>query len=329
MRITSRFKPVFWNTQERRLRAGWRLAIQFILFMAIVIGLALIGSALGSGSTTAVIGSAVYLVLGVAMAWLLGRFIDGRRFADFGFHLSFGWWLDLAFGLALGAVLMTGIFVTQKLAGWVTLVGPGDEPVLPTVLISLLVYFAVGVNEEFTFRGYQLRNLAEGLAFPRIGPRAAVALALSLSSGFFGVAHSLNDNATAVSTLNIVVGGLLLGLPLVLTGELAISIGLHIAWNFFQGTVYGFPVSGSVPTRRVLKIEQSGPELWTGGAFGPEAGLIGLIWILLGCGLIVLWIKARQQRLALHETMALYLPAVRCKETLECQTAIPVETDEG
>lgn len=321
MRIASKLKPIFWNSNERRLRAGWRLVIQFILFLAIVIGLAVVTKAVGVGDTTAVVGGAVYLVMGLAMAWLLGRFIDRRRFADFGFHISWGWWLDLAFGLALGSVLMTGIFVTEKLAGWVKLVGPGAEPVLPTVLISFLAFLAVAVNEEFTFRGYQVRNLAEGLAFRWIGPRAALVFALLLSSSFFGVVHLLNSNATALSTFNIVVGGVLLGLPFVLTGELSIPIGLHITWNFFQGTVYGFPVSGSVPKRRVLNIEQSGPELWTGGAFGPEAGLLGIVWVLLGLGLIVLWVKARQKRLVLHETLALYTPVARCDDSLANQTS--------
>lgn len=78
---------------------------------------------------------------------------------------------------------------------------------------------------------------------------------------------------------------MLLRVPYLLTGELAIPIGLHTTWNLFQGTVYGFPVSGSAPTRRVFVVEQGGPELWTGGPFGPEAGLLAVVWVLLGCGL--------------------------------------------
>jgi hypothetical protein len=102
--------------------------------------------------------------------------------------------------------------------------------------------------------------------------------------------------------------GILLALPYVLTGELAISIGLHLAWNFFQGTVYGFPVSGSQPSRRLLILEQSGPELWTGGAFGPEGGLLGIVATLVGCVLVLGWVQFRYRRLALDVALARYNP---------------------
>ncbi|NJL33875.1 MAG: hypothetical protein HC893_08460 [Chloroflexaceae bacterium] len=88
-----------------------------------------------------------------------------------------------------------------------------------------------------------------------------------------------------------------LGLGYVLTGQLAISIGLHITWNFFQGTVFGFPVSGQDFTRvGVFSIEQGGPPLWTGGAFGPEAGLMGLLTIALGSALTVGWCAGAPDR---------------------------------
>ena len=108
---------------------------------------------------------------------------------------------------------------------------------------------------------------------------------------------------------NLMVAGLFLGLGLVLTGRLGLPIGLHISWNFFQGNVFGFPVSGNdYAAATFLAIRQGGPDLWTGGAFGPEAGLIGIGAILLGCGLTVLWVRFSYGRVALYRPYALYAP---------------------
>jgi hypothetical protein len=102
------------------------------------------------------------------------------------------------------------------------------------------------------------------------------------------------------------VAGLFLGLGFILTGELAIPIGLHITWNFFQGYVFGFPVSGIGRTTSFIGINQGGPDLWTGGAFGPEAGLIGLLAMLLGSLLIGLWVRLLYGKVRLDTELAQY-----------------------
>jgi membrane protease YdiL (CAAX protease family) len=292
-------KSVFWNRSEHRLRAGWRLLIEAILFLALLFAAKGILDAAGRTTVAgALAGGGFYLAMGLGMAWLMARFLDRRRFVDYGFHFSRTWWLDFGVGLSLGAGLLTGIFLIEYLAGWISIRAAPDTTsplvLLQVLLASLLVYTAIGINEEFTFRGYQLRNLAEGLAGRRLGPTLAVVLALCMTGTVFGLSHLGNRNASLVSTANIVLGGLAFGLPYVLTGELAMPLGLHIAWNFCQGAVYGFPVSGHPPSRPILLLEQGGPAVWTGGEFGPEAGLVAVIAILLGGILAVLWIALRR-----------------------------------
>jgi hypothetical protein len=185
---------------------------------------------------------------------------------------------------------------------------PGPVPVLPgrppAILSALLAFVAVGFYEELFSRGYQLRNLAEGLNGRLLGARGGLLLAWLLSSLVFGLLHGANPGATPVSTANIVVAGLMLGLGYLLTGELAIPIGLHIAWNFFEGNVFGFPTSGAEAGATFIAIVQGGPELWTGGAFGPEAGLLGLGGMLACCLLIVGWVRGRRGIAALYRTLA-------------------------
>jgi hypothetical protein len=232
--------------------------------------------------------------------WLAGRFLDRRRFVDFGLHIDRGWWLDLGFGLALGALLMGLVFLVEWGAGWISiesvLRAPGpDFSFAGAILIELLAFVGVGIQEELFSRGYQLKNLSEGLhALRGVGPRAAIVLATVVSSVIFGLLHAANPNATLISTLNIMLAGVMLSLGAILTGELAIPIGLHITWNFFQGNVFGFPVSGTISPVSFIAIEQRGQTLVTGGAFGPEAGLIGIAAIALGCVLTALWLRWRR-----------------------------------
>ena len=303
-----------------RPRAPWRLLAQFFLFQTASVLFAIPLTLLWSLAAPGGLGNApslfpVSIVASTAAAalsvWLVGRFMDRRPFKDFGFHLDAGWWLDFLFGLLLGAALMTAIFLVELSMGWVTVAGSfrsvSGIPFLPAVLLPLTVFALVGFYEELLFRGYQLRNTAEGLNYPALGPRAAVLIAWILSSSIFGVLHALNPNADLVSTANITLAGLMLGAGYVLTGELAVPIGLHFAWNFFQGNVYGFPVSGLNPMgATVISTKQSGPDIWTGGLFGPEGGLLVTFTIFVGILLTIIWVRFRRGQVGVHTSLAEY-----------------------
>ena len=326
-----RLASVFWNRSEGRLRAGWRLAFYLLLLVlsAMVVQMALIWAsdpflarlspALGVEISRGFDGiSAVFAII-VATA-IAGRWLDRRRFGDFGFHLRRRWWIDFCFGLALGALLMVGIFAVEWALGWATVTDvwrtTGDLPFAVAILLPLFAFVLVGYYEELMVRGYLLRNLAEGLGFGPISSRRALLLAWLLTSAFFGVLHVGNPNASLVSSANIGLAGLFLGLGILLSGELAIPIGLHITWNFFQGNVFGFPVSGTrVSEATFVAIRQTGLEAWTGGAFGPEAGLIGLIAIVIGCGLTFLWVYWRTGRIVVYTPFAEYRRRTDVQET--------------
>ena len=317
--------------KEGRLRALWRLIFQYWTYKVALLLLSnllvvvwllsrygqralstggLDASILSGSPALALIGSTAALIAALLSVGLAGRLLDRRPFADFGFHLNGGWWLDLLFGMVLGALLMTAIFLIQLRLGWITVTGIfesllPDTPFTLAVLLPSVVFLCVGVYEELLSRGYQLRNAAEGLNLPVVGPRNAVLLAWGLSSAFFGYLHANNPNATFLSTFNVALAGLMLGCGYVLTGELAIPIGLHIAWNFFQSTVFGFPVSGLKPFGATfLSVEQGGPVLWTGGPFGPEGGLLGPVAMIMGGLLIALWVRLSRGRFAVHIPIA-------------------------
>ena len=321
---------LFLDKNTGRLRALWRLAIQYwaywelvqILLSLLAVTWLLEGSdgRTASGGLDAsvipyspvlpLVSAVTSLLAAILTVWLAGRFLDRRPFSAFGFRLGAGWWLDLLFGMALGALLMTAVFLVELGLGWVTVTGAFETygtgaPFAVAMLIPTAAFLCIGFYEETIFRGYQLKNAAEGLNYPALGPGGAILLAWLLSSVFFGVLHAGNPNATPISTLNIVLAGLMLGFGYVLSGELAIPIGLHITWNLFQGAIYGFPVSGLEPSSAtLLATEQSGPELWTGGSFGPEGGLLIPAVMLLGMSLVALWTRLRTGKISLHTPIA-------------------------
>ncbi len=327
---------IFWNSADRRLRALWRILIldfawfslQIGLEMVLVVVLIAVVTAGGSMSVQDLLGSTdklldlmnlplvnlathvLIFLITLTTVGLGGRFLDRRKFADFGFHISGRWWLDFGFGLFLGGCLMAVVFLIELAAGWISIEGmlettdPGG--VFPLMIfLPLVLFICVGISEELYHRGYRLKNFSEGMNGPRLGSVGAILSATVLTSIYFGLMHASNPNITSISVLNLMAAGVFLALGYILTGELALPIGLHIAWNYFQGNVFGFPVSGLSPVAaRFVSIKQSGPEFLTGGAFGPEGGLIGLGAMLLGCGLILLWIRITRGKVSLARAVA-------------------------
>jgi membrane protease YdiL (CAAX protease family) len=320
----------FFEESTGRFRALWRLVFQYWIYKVavplfanlLVIGWLLLrsgaegtpgtprASTLANSPVLPLISSVAGLSGSILSVWLAVRFLDRRPFRDLGFRLDRGWWLDLLFGLALGTLLMTTIFLVESGLGWISVAGTFETtgtgaPFALSILLPVTVSVCAGFSEETLYRGYQLRNAAEGLNHPAFGPRGAILVAWASSSVFFGVLHAGNPNATALSTFNITLAGLMLGFGYVLSGQLAIPIGLHVTWNFFQGAVYGLPVSGfETFGASFLSTEQAGPELWTGGSFGPEGGLISPAAMLLGVLLTALWVRLRTGRISLHTPIA-------------------------
>lgn len=320
----------FFEERTGRLRALWRLVFQYwvnrvaVALLANLLVVAWLSvrpgegggsggldvSALAGSPALPLISSLAGLVGAVLSVWLATRFLDRRPFRDLGFSLDRGWWLDLSFGMSLGALLMTIIFLVEAGLGWISVTGAFETvgtgaPFALSILLPAAAFACVGIYEETVSRGYQLRNAAEGLNYPAVGPRGAVLAAWVLSSVFFGALHAGNPNATPLSTFNIILAGLMLGFGYVLSGQLAIPIGLHLTWNFFQNAVYGLPVSGfGTFGASFLSVEQGGPDLWTGGPFGPEGGLLAPAAMLLGVLFTALWVRLRGGRVSLHTPIA-------------------------
>lgn len=335
MNLFAALAKLFWNKEEQRLRMLWRLGLHTgilfvmmalftvgLLFLAVIFDLVsgtnlqniITGSSPMQIQQSPWIGS-VIIPLATFSAVVLttlavGKWLDRRRIREFGIVFTKDWWVDFAFGLALGGLLMAVIFVFGRLTGNVNVTGTFVSFTENTSFLlgfarSLIFFIFVGVYEELLSRGYHLINLAEGFNGAVMGKRWALILALIVSSAMFGLLHLGNPNASWISTLNISLAGVFLGLGMIFTGKLAIPIGLHITWNFFQGNVFGFPVSGVRTGATVWATEMTGPAWLTGGPFGPEAGMMGLAAMITG-SLLTLWWLRRKGKLSLEVNISEY-----------------------
>jgi len=306
---------MFLNRSQNRLRAGWRIVIYFILFFAIflltnVLIQALIPIRLLRSILSILVSAGIIL----GTLWLAGRYLDHRKFKEYGFILSKRWWFDFTFGILLSALLIYIVFLFEKAMDWVEIVdyfqnqrdGYIGMPFVIPLIMGLFFYIFVGLYEEILFRAYTITNLSQGLNKKSAMAKKALIWAYLLSAVIFGLLHSGNTSITLVGVINLILLGLFLGLPYILSGELAMPIALHFSWNIFQGLLFGFPVSGEYNHLSVIAIAQSGPQLWTGGAFGPEGGLIGSFALVVGCALILLWFKILQSPISVFIKLADY-----------------------
>ncbi|MDZ7691837.1 MAG: type II CAAX endopeptidase family protein [Balneolaceae bacterium] len=296
---------LFYNPDEKRLRAGWRLFLQFVLMLALLAAGQVMLGLLGSpdGFLFDRIFSAFAFIVST---WVAARYLDGRSFHALGISLSKKWMRELGMGMAIGGLAIAFIFLLHLLAGWIDFTGYGWQrgwnQMYPLPLFSyLLGMLLVGFYEELVFRGYQITNMIEGFASSQSHTRYSVVGAILLSSSIFGILHAGNPNSSIISTINIMFAGVVLALPYLITGSLALSAGLHAAWNFFQGGIFGLPVSGTSARSSLLQVRETGPDLFTGGQFGPEAGLTGIMGMFLIVLLVYQYTRSAGYAFKLHD----------------------------
>ena len=190
---------------------------------------------------------------------------------------------ELGAGVAMGVVFVLLIALPLWLGGWYAVVGLGTASVW---LIATASAATAAFMEELLMRALLFRLLEE---------RAGTWLALAVTSTAFGALHLGNPNATWWSAVNIgLSAGLVLGLAFVLTRRLWLAIGIHFGFNFMEGAVLGLGVSGS-QTGGLLEARVHGPDLVTGGEFGPESSLQTLVvGLALAAGLA--WMARRRRK---------------------------------
>jgi len=270
---------IFFN--KRRLRAGWRL----LVFLALLFSLVAIFAApllslfpeLGGAEAMALLLDG-YLLLPLLLAsWLMTRYIDHRPFASLGLSLRAPWGREFLIGALIGITMGAVYLLVSLLAGAVELSqGQGEWGSLAILAGGFML---AAIFEETLFHGYPFQTLIEGL-----GPYPA----LFLVAIVFSLFHRANPHFSLLSSINIGLAGLLLALGFLRTRALWLPIGIHFSWNLFQ-VLFSFPVSGLQFGGGPLHAKIGGPELLSGGPFGPEGSIIATTVFSLALVFIVLY----------------------------------------
>ncbi len=196
------------------------------------------------------------------------KVFDQKSFKSLGFSWD-------GFGNERAAGILTGILLITVMATLLWALGllqwfPAFVE-LPDFVLVTVIMIVVSFAEEMVFRGYILNNLMHSM------PKQA---ALYTSAVLFAVFHSLNPNFNLIAFINIFIAGVLLGCNYIYTRNLWFAIFFHFSWNFFQGPVLGFEVSGlELPT--LLEQNLKGSILLTGGDFGLEASWLATFTMAL------------------------------------------------
>jgi membrane protease YdiL (CAAX protease family) len=287
-------KRLFYSPDEDRLRTGWRLLLLFflVLLFSVVFSLPFTSVLLQSNSRSSIfflVNGAVGALTFTSSVYIARHWLDHRSFLDLGLRWHAQAAKDLVSGFIMAGLMMSTIYALEWAAGWLKFEAfawqfqPVSQ-VIQAALLMLVAYVLTGWGEELLFRGYIMQNLISGLN---------EYWGVVVSAILFAVVHLVNPNPSSNAVVGLILSGIFFAFAFLRTRLLWLPIGIHIGWNFFEGTVFGFPVSGTNPFM-LIRQTVNGPETVTGGAFGPEAGLVLLLALLIGLLLIIAYTRYRE-----------------------------------
>lgn len=292
---------MIFKNKYNEVRSGWKILLVFLLSYALMFGLSmLIGIIMGivllikgNGDylinfnlestaeyelifqiTTSI--SNILLIISCIIIWKL---FEKKKINKMGITSIKKGYKELVIGLVLGAITMSIVAIIIIAIGNVKLINPISKPQISiSLLYGLIGFIFVGFGEEILSRGYIMSVLKQtrNKWFILIGPAL-----------IFAALHLGNNGIDVLSFINLFLVGVLFAYMFMKSKNIWMPIGYHITWNYFQGYIWGFGVSG-ISVNGLYKVENVTNNIINGGAFGPEGGIIVTIVTCLTFG-IVYW----------------------------------------
>jgi len=250
-----------------KLRNGWWFLIFFLVMAAILVSTMLAASKFGFEVTMGI--QALIILLATWFCQLLRK----KPITEVTGKFDRVWLKEFAMGNIAGGVLMIVPALILTGLGLVSL--QWNSVGQSTLLSGLVLCISVALAEELLFRGFMFQRLLDGLG---LWPAQVILAA------WFLLTHLNNPGMSGsvkfLAGLNIFLASLMFGLAFLRTKSLAMPVGMHFMANWMQGSVMGFGVSGSSSSGFMTPQFSGGPQWLTGGAFGLEASIPGLICVI-------------------------------------------------
>lgn len=224
----------------------------------------------------------------VLVVWIFRKYVDKKTMTSLGFEKGFiikDVLLGVLFGFCIMLLGYVYLIMTKEIIFKSLLFKPVD------LLLSIGIFLFVAVLEELFLRGYVLSNLMA--SFNKY-------TALTISSIIFSLMHAANPNIDIIGFIGLFVAGIFFGLAYIYTNSLWFPIGLHFSWNFFQGTIFGFNVSGK-SSYSLIVTKMNTLNIWNGGNFGFEGSLLSIFFQLFATVIIFIIFK---NRLSLQKSLS-------------------------
>lgn len=255
---------------QGRLRNGWWIFIFLAVFLASQLLYHPVSKALqqiGAGKESLAPLPVVFLLL---VTWICLH-LRREPLSSVGLRLDAKWLRQVLSGIAFGTALMLAVTGLIYIAGGVEFTLDPKRS-LTAFATGVWAFTWVALLEELLFRGFVFQRLIDG-----IGATAA----LLLMAALFAIAHWGNpgmEGTTLVwATIDTALGAILLGLAYLRTASLALPIGIHFGWNWAQGSLLGFDVSGFTQSGWLIPHLLAKPQWLSGGTFGPEASIFSVL----------------------------------------------------
>jgi membrane protease YdiL (CAAX protease family) len=276
--MNDKLKDVFVSG-DGRVRNGWKVAAFLVVFLGLarVVGIVAHLTHLPKSES---LREWILVALMFLVTWVFMR-IEREPFASLGWRINRRWAAELALGTLFGIGLIGLAALAAAGSGAVSLVRSGQS-VMP-MLWGALLFLGVGFFEEGIFRGYIFQRMTRGAGF---------VIAQAVFALFFAMVHWGNPGMTGATkvwaSLDIGLAAVLLGFCWKRTGSLALPIGVHLGWNWAQGSLLGFGVSGTDAGGFFKPLLAAGkPEWLSGGAFGLEASMPDVL--ITALAILAIW----------------------------------------